>query len=210
MNNIKYIFRDFRWTVVDIDVKKNGHFSHISKIYDTTKDEIRKSLGDPRSKLRRWEINERELWEQFSQNIWKPIHQDCLTMFHKKDDMLWRPNKSIVKFKDKLQTLWFKNIILSDEVEPQGENIRNRWRYDGFEDVILSYNIWMSKYDDIKNNTSRAYDYALKKYNIQAEEAVFVDDIEDNCIRAADLWIQTIVAKNSTQVIRDLKKLLNI
>jgi len=210
MNNIKYIFRDFRWTVVNLDVKKHWYVSQISKIYDTTKDEIRKSLSDPRSKLRRWEISESELWDQFSQNLGQTTHKECLTMFHKKDDILWKPYKSIVKFKDKLQNLWFKNIILSDEIQAQGENIRKIWRYDGFEDVILSCDIWLSKYDDVENNTTEIFDYALKKYNIQAEEVIFVDDTEKNCLAAATLWIKTVHAKDSKQVIKDLKKILNI
>ena len=210
MNQIKYIFRDFRWTVINLDFKKHWYVSQLAKIYNTTKNEIRTSLSDPMSKFRRWETDEKQLWQEFSHNIWKDIHPDCLKLFHRKNDMYWSPYKSILNFRDKLTKLWYKNIILSDEVIPQWKNAEEIWRYDWFEDKILSCDVWMSKYDDVENNTTKIFDYILKKYWIKWEEAVFVDDAAKNCEVANKLLIQTVLAQNSRQTIRDLKNILNI
>lgn len=210
MNNIKYIFRDFRWTVVKLDTKKHWYVAQLAEIYETTKNEIRESLSAPMAKFRRWEIDEDKLRQEFSVKSWKDIKPECLKLFHKKEDIDWIPYKSIVKFKEKLQKLWYKNIILSDEVPPQWKNVEELWRYDWFDDRILSHEIWLSKYDDVENNTTNIFDYALKKYWIQWNEAVFVDDLEKNCIVANKLWIKTILAQNTKQTIKDIKTLLDI
>jgi HAD superfamily hydrolase (TIGR01509 family) len=42
----------------------------------------------------------------------------------------------------------------------------------------------LSKYDDIQNETTKIFDYALKKYKIHPDEVIFIDDVEKNCIVA--------------------------
>jgi FMN phosphatase YigB (HAD superfamily) len=66
----------------------------------------------------------------------------------------------------------------------------------------------LSKYDDAKNNTTKFFDYALKKYKIHASDVIFIDDTIQNCEVAGKLGIKTILAKNARQIIKDVKKIL--
>lgn len=52
------------------------------------------------------------------------------------------------------------------------------------------------------------YEYLLKKYNLKAEECVFLDDREANIKGAEAVGIQCIVVKTQEQARTDLKKLL--
>jgi len=78
-------------------------------------------------------------------------------------------------------------VILSDENMPEGDKIRKIGRYDDFEDVVLSHEIGLSKYDDVVNGTSKIFRYVLKKYGLKPSEAIFIDDREANCISAQKL-----------------------
>jgi FMN phosphatase YigB (HAD superfamily) len=68
----------------------------------------------------------------------------------------------------------------------------------------------LSKYDDAKNNTTKIFDYALKKYKTQVSKVIFIDDTEHNCEVARKMGIKTILAKNARQIIKDAKKMLRI
>ncbi|MCF7835024.1 HAD-IA family hydrolase [Candidatus Gracilibacteria bacterium] len=210
MNNIKYIFRDFRGTIMKLDTKKYGHVTQISNIYNIPKNEIRKAVEKPLAKMRRGEITEKNFRKEFSKNINKPILKDCSKIFHTPVELYSKPYKNIINLILKLKKLGYKNIILSDDFKAQTKNVKKTGLHKYFDDKILSCEVGLSKFDDTVNGTTKIFEYALKKYGIQGSEAVFVDDLEKNCIVANKLGIKTIVAQNSKQTIRDLKNILKI
>ncbi len=209
MPKIKYIFRDFWGTVARLGIR-NTYRRQLEKIYGISEDIIRKAYDPPMDKFRRWEINEEKFWKIFSKNIHLPIHKDSLKLFHIPVKTYANVYKSTISLVSKLQKLGCKSVILSDDIEPQCVKINEQWRYNYFDDVIISCDIWISKHDDKINNTTKIFRYALKKYKLQPEEAIFVDDIEANCDQAKKLWIKTVVAKSPRQTVRDIKKILKI
>lgn len=209
MSQIKYIFRDFWWTVAKLDIK-DTYLSRIAKLSKMSKNTVAEGYDAGMDKFRRGEIDEKIFRKIIAKHIQLPIHEKCLKIFSTplcKYALLY---KSIVNYVGKLQKLGYKCVIFSDDINPQGSKVREIWRYDYFDDVALSYEIGLSKYDDRKNNTTKIFRHVLKKYKLRPEEAVFIDDMEGNCAVAENLWIKTVLAQNPRQTIRDIKKVLHI
>ncbi len=73
---------------------------------------------------------------------------------------------------------------------------------DLFDDVIISSQVGIAKPDE------RIYHLAVERLNIQPQEAVLLDDIEDNIIGARNAGLNAILVRNSNQAIADLQQLL--
>ena len=71
-----------------------------------------------------------------------------------------------------------------------------------FDLVISSYNVKMKK------PNAEIYNYTLKKLGIEPEEAVFIDDLEENVKGAEVVGIKSIIFKSFEQCKSDLDKLL--
>ena len=75
--------------------------------------------------------------------------------------------------------------------------------YHLFDVIISSYNVRMKKPDP------RIYQHTLEKLGIRPEEAVFIDDLEENVKGAEVVGIKGIVFKNSEQCRSDLDNILS-
>lgn len=210
MSQIKYIFRDFWWTVAKINIKKDGYVAQLERMYNLPRSILFEYLSAPMDKFRRWEISEKETRETFSKNIGLPMNKNISILFHTSLDDYSTLYQSIIAFVKKLQKNRYKCIILSDDFVPQTKKNYKAWRYKSFDDLLISCEIWLSKHDDRINGTTKIFSYALKKYNIKPWEAILVDDVEKNCKIAKKIWIKTVVATSPRQTIRDVKKLLKI
>jgi putative hydrolase of the HAD superfamily len=71
-----------------------------------------------------------------------------------------------------------------------------------FDVVVNSYDI------KIKKPNPEAYRYTLDQLKLQPEEAVFIDDKEENVLMAKTLGLKPILYKNFQQCKNDLKKIL--
>lgn len=210
MEQIKYIFRDFWWVVARINLKKYNNNTRIAKAYDIKKYELHNIISKPMSDLRKWNISENKFWKTIWEKTCTKIYPNSKTMFSLRPDLYASLNKKIIILVNRLRTLWYKSIVLSDEFKPQWASIKKLWRYNSFDETILSCNIWISKDEDVKNGTTKVFDYILKKYKLKPQEAIFIDDRKVNCLVANKVWIKNILAKKSTQVVRDVKKILKI
>jgi epoxide hydrolase-like predicted phosphatase len=74
--------------------------------------------------------------------------------------------------------------------------------YHLFDLVVSSYNVKIKKPD------SRIYEHTLKKLGLKPEEAVFIDDLEENVKGAEAVGIKGIIFNNVDQCKSDLDKLL--
>ena len=209
MSQIKYIFRDFWWTVAKLDIPRDGYMTQIMRAYKMSKDDVWQYLSLPMSKFRRGEIAEDVVWKTFAENMGKPLHAACLRVFHKPLEDYSRRYKTITTFIQKLHKLWYYNVILSDEFEPQSKKARKLWWYNWFDEVLLSHEIGLSKHDDKVNASTKIFEYALKKYKIKPEEALFIDDMAANCLAAQRAGIQSVIAKGPRQTVKEVKKILH-
>ncbi len=148
--------------------------------------------------FRKWLVEKlgKDLWEELFERWW---HRE------------WAKIKpEIIQLVDELKEKWYKCYILSDTNPIHASSNEIRHIYDMFDDKILSYEIGICKREDTWNNTTNFFDYALDKLDIKAEESIFIDDLQENCLVAAKLGIKTIWAQNSKQVISDLSGILGI
>ncbi|MCR5399927.1 MAG: HAD family phosphatase [Lachnospiraceae bacterium] len=81
-----------------------------------------------------------------------------------------------------------------------------RKKFLGFLDIVdgavISYEIHKVKPE------REIYDYLLDKYDLKAEESVFIDDREENLLTARKLGLHTILCKDRTQTKHDLEEIL--
>jgi len=210
MSKIKYIFRDFWWVVATLDYKKSAHMAFIAKAYKIERSELRKYIEKPFEPFRRGEISEQKFREMLSKNIWVKTPAAAKKVFHVCPSGYAVLRKSIINFINKLKKLWYISVLLSDVYPPTKAITKKLWRYDFFDKLILSCDVGLSKFDDVTNWTTKIFDYALKKYKVKPDEALFIDDVEKNCLVAQKAWMKTLIAEKPSQVIRDLKELLKI
>lgn len=210
MSDILYIFRDFRWVVASVKSPKYNYTNQIAKAYDISVPKLKKIMEPYKSKFHRWVMWEKEFWKSLSVAIGKSTPEEVKKIFHQDPTAYAVLHTSIIKYVDKLQTLWYTSIVLSDVFAPKKKLLQKSWWYGGFDDVLLSCDIWLCKYDDRRNNTTNTFAYACKKYKIQPEEVIYIDDKKGNCLLAKKIGCKTIVAKNSLQIIKDIKKILKI
>lgn len=210
MSNIKYIFRDFWWVVANLDLKKDSHVTKIAEAYAMEKNELWKYIEKPFESFRNGKISEKKFWETVSKNIWVRTPLATKKVFHICPSTYAVLNTNIINLIKRLKKLGYISILLSDISLPVKEHTAKLWRYDSFEHIILSCDVGLSKFDDVTNWTTKIFEHALKKYKIKGKEALFIDDVEKNCIAAQKAWITTILAEKPTQVIRDVKQILNI
>ena len=182
----------------------------LARIYHRPRTEIWEHLWAPMNKFRRGEISENTLWKEFSQSINCPIHKECKQVFNQQLDTYASLYKSMISFVRKLQKMWYICIILSDDNSSSVAKIREKWRYDIFDDILVSCEIGLSKYDDRIQGTTKIFTYATKKYKAHPKDVLFVDDTAENCVVAEKLGIKTVVAQGPRQTIRTIKKLLKV
>ena len=209
MSQIKYIFRDFWWVVADLAIK-DTYFDRVNQLYQLPKEVVKEAYLPPMQLLRRGEISIPKFWNMFSKKIWLPLHKECKNVFYRPLRVYASVYKSILAQVRKLQKLGYTCIILSDDIESQGNKIKQAGRYDTFDDVLLSYEIGLSKYDDKAHGTTKIFEYVLNRYKITPSQALFLDDMKENCEVAKKAGIKTIVATSPRQTIRDIKKILKI
>jgi epoxide hydrolase-like predicted phosphatase len=74
--------------------------------------------------------------------------------------------------------------------------------YHGFDPIVLSYEEKVSKPDP------RIYQAAISKAGVKPNEIVFIDNLEENITAAQQAGMKTILAKNSDQVVADIKEIM--
>ena len=72
---------------------------------------------------------------------------------------------------------------------------------------IKTDHVFASCYIKMRKPEARIYRYALEKMKINPEEAIFIDNMEENVIGARKLGIKSILFIGYKPLVRDLKKL---
>ena len=72
-----------------------------------------------------------------------------------------------------------------------------------FDDIVISHRVGVAKPE------SAIYYFALKNLGVRADEAVFIDDIEDFCEAARAVGIQAICYQDFQQMKTELEKILS-
>lgn len=110
------------------------------------------------------------------------------------------PKIDSIEIVKKLHVLNYKLFLLSNFHKDAFELIENKYDFFKlFEGGIISYK------EKLLKPEIEIYKVLLKKYNIKANEALFIDDTIENVEGAKEAGINAIVFKDSQGLIKDLK-----
>jgi epoxide hydrolase-like predicted phosphatase len=98
----------------------------------------------------------------------------------------------------------YKTALLSNAWSGTRENVAVHEFLDAFDITIFSAEIGMAK------PNADIYEYMLEKLGVEANEAVFVDDVEKNIDGARATGMYAIQFMNTRQTIQDLIELLEL
>lgn len=152
--------------------------------------------------FRKGKITEESFFEKLSLFFKKPIPQNSHNLWrncYKKTFFIF---PEMLEFIEKLKRKGIKTAILSNTIMPHLEIIKKHTEFKGFDVIIFSCEVGLAKPDP------EIYRLIVKKLNVNPTECVFIDDLKKNLIPAKKIGMQTILAENPNQVIRDISTLL--
>ncbi len=115
-----------------------------------------------------------------------------------------RIDRGLIQFIRNLRPA-YKTGLLSNAWPDLRDKMENVWHIaDAFDEIVISAEIGLVKPD------SRIYEHILERMNIQPEEAIFVDDFQENVAGAHAVGMQTIHFQNPTQTMQELRTILNL
>ena len=115
---------------------------------------------------------------------------------------IFSPNTSIETLLSDLKENGYRLILLSNTNELHFNFIKDNFAIIRmFDDLVLSYRVGYSK------PREKIYMEALRRAGSPAKKCVYIDDIEEFCLSAASLGINSIVYRSTDQLIKELKGL---
>jgi len=127
------------------------------------------------------------------------FHNNYLTFFKAIVDGL-EPLSKGVNILHNVRTKGFKTYILSNLFDTTHNRISAYEFLTLFDGAIFSYQVKLVKPDP------EIYKTLLTRYNLQADECIFIDDLEPNIHGAQSVGIDGILCKDHDYVLEELKK----
>lgn len=137
-------------------------------------------------------IDEQQMWEQFSHmtGIAVPKYKDSLWGRYFKPEL----DPHVVEVIEELKKKGYRVVCATNTEEAHYTHHRDAAQYDIFDAVYASLHLGEAKPD-------RAFfDKILETEQVKPEEALFVDDLPENCEAAASLGINAIVYSDPVEL----------
>ena len=148
-------------------------------------------------------ISENKFWKGVSSSLGKDVPKDSKKLW--RNDIEAMPSyDKMFDFVEQLKKIGIKTAVLSNVIKPHMQITKKNGGYKCFDKLILSCQVGLAKPD------SAIYLLTVKKLKVKPEECIFIDDSEINLKTAEKLGMKVVLAKNSEQVIRDVKNLIEI
>jgi epoxide hydrolase-like predicted phosphatase len=150
------------------------------------------------------------LGEISMEHHWRAIHEILHIPPGERDEFVhqfWAAdglNRDLVKILPSLRER-YRLGLLSNANDDLRAMLVERWQIAGlFDDMIISAEVGLLKPD------RRIYELAVNRLGVQADEAVFIDDMPVNVEGARIAGLEAIQYLNNPQVIEDLDSLLRV
>ncbi|MFH8119661.1 MAG: HAD family phosphatase [Candidatus Aenigmatarchaeota archaeon] len=151
--------------------------------------------------LKTGRIDEEYFWKKVKEKLKNKGKEFDEKEFMKAFYKYQRKNKNVEKIIANLKKKGYKTAILSNGVARWIEKWRGYLKK-YFDFIVMSNEIGYAK------PNRKAYEILLKKMNAKPEECVFIDDKEKNLKTAELIKMKTILFKNSKQLEKELKSIL--
>lgn len=151
--------------------------------------------------LGRGVITEAEFWPQLHAltKATQPVPAESLLM--REFQKGYRLNEEVLALAKQLRAMGYSTAILSNSIASHADFHRTHGTYDGFEPVILSHEVGLTK------PSSEIFTHTLKALKTIPPEAVLVDDKQKNITGAQALGMHAILFKDTAQLEQDLRHL---
>ncbi len=112
-------------------------------------------------------------------------------------------DKKAFKYFLNLQNEGFAVLLLSKNTPKRFNTLLNKWKIkESFKYVINTFDLNLPK------ASRETIDYILKKFKVNPNEVVMLDDQEENLVEAKKRGIKTIFYKNLAQAKKELEKII--
>ena len=163
--------------------------SKFIKIYDKYEPDFQKG-----------KISESNFWKKIYENLEIPMSKSKI-LWNTVLEETYKSNDPVINIAKSLKKQGYKIGYLSNTEMP-AIDFFNKQNYD-FLDVVV-----FSCIEGYVKPEKKIYEIILNRLGVQSEEAIFIDDKETNIEGAKKLGINTILFKDSNQLIHELKKFL--
>lgn len=190
----------FDWGGVIANDPGDEFLSDLIKSVGASDTQVQEIFETYMKRFMRGQISEAEYWQELRNKYGLAIHDSISDEFKK-----WRglvANEDILTLTKELKAEGTNIAILSNVIEPTYNVIEQAGYYDLFDEVIASCKVGYVKPE------KEIYEIALKRFNVTAEESIFIDDKQYCLDPAAEMGFKTILAQNPEQIIRDVKNCL--
>lgn len=136
-------------------------------------------------------INENAFWERIEESSGISLPSDKGKIWQ--EGLASTPWPEMVHYVKSLQGKDIKAAILSNTIEPMERIPGFMQMYDGFDPVVLSHHFGIAK------PNVEIYQEMLRLLNCNANECVFIDDMQINLNTAQQLGMQTVLAQNNPE-----------
>lgn len=176
-------------------------YSDIAKSFNIGVEEVISKIDPLLEKFERGDVSHKNMWKKFSKEVNKDLPSDYLELISRSHDKNSKINDEMINFTKELKNKGYKITILSNTNILHAEFNKKRGLFDGFDPIILSYEVHMFKPD------LEIYKLTVKKLGLKPEECVFVDDLEVNIEGARKIGMCGVCFRNIAQLKEDLRKL---
>jgi epoxide hydrolase-like predicted phosphatase len=113
-----------------------------------------------------------------------------------------QPYREVLQLVKELGDSGLRRAVLSNTIKAHADVMRRQSLFDNFDEVLLSYEI------GIRKPSPEVFTLALQKLGIGATDVLFIDDLQENIAAAQNLGLQTILAVDEDQIVRDVGQAL--
>ena len=193
---IEYIIFDLGNTLVYFDFSYfYDRIAHLEKKLNPSK--FRKFINDKKLgiKLTKGTLDHKTFFRILKKKFDLKIGYDDFKYFY--SDVFWI-NNQMKNFLDKISRIKkYKLFLLSNTDALHMNFIDKNFPFVGvLKNRVLSYKVGMIKPQKV------IFRYTLKKYNLNPEKTLIIDDIKENILSASSLGIKTILYKNHRSFIK--------
>ncbi|SRR6266550_2647223 len=196
----KYAAIFFDWGGVIANDPGNEFLGQLLKDVGATDAQVQQIFETYMKRFMRGQISEAEYWQELKSKYNLPI-QDSISNEFKK----WRglvANPDVLALAQEARSAGFRIGILSNVIEPTYNVLEQAGYYKLFDATIASCEVGFVKPE------KEIYQIALERFDVTAEESIFIDDMQSFLDPAKEMGFTTMLARNPEQIIKDLRATL--
>ena len=178
----------------------------IGKISGLSEEELKKTKEERHkigSKASKGFITDEQFWQEFARLTGKKMPDNCVEQAKKIYRETFVFFAEVIGLIKELKAQGLKTAVLSNIFKFEADVIRENKGYDGFDEVILSYEVGSEKPE------AEIYALTVNKLNLRPEECLFIDDKQENLVPAEKLGMKTILFKNPKQAVKDVLSIVS-